>query len=200
MKKIIIATRNKGKIREFRDFFQTFHIEVRSLLDFNDELPEIEETGDTFEQNAAIKAERIAEYLKQPVLADDSGLVVDALHGEPGIYSARYAGEGSTDEENYQKLLKKMQHVPKDERTARFVCVLAIHIPEEETVFYEGYCEGEIAFAPSGENGFGYDPVFIPKGFDCTMAELSPEEKNKISHRKHAFDQLTNWEKLSPNN
>lgn len=189
MKEIIIATRNKGKIKEFSDFFEAYEINVKSLLDFED-VPEVEENGKSFEENAALKAEQIAHFLQHPVLADDSGLVVDYLDGEPGIYSARYAGVGSTDEENNQKLLKKLQNIPESKRSARFVCVLAISIPGENTVFFKGFCEGKIAFEPLGKNGFGYDPLFIPEGYEKTMAQLSPEEKNKISHRKNAFDRL----------
>ncbi|MCM3739929.1 XTP/dITP diphosphatase [Oceanobacillus luteolus] len=196
MKKILIATRNKGKVREFRDFFLKYDIEVESLLDIQQDLPEVEETGKTFEENAAIKAEQIAEILKVPVLADDSGLMVDALNGAPGIYSARYAGEGKSDEDNNRKLLKELYQVPKGERSARFVCVLAIAIPGEETTFYRGECEGEIGTEPKGINGFGYDPLFIPNDYEQTMAELDPSEKNKISHRSHAIRKLESWEKI----
>lgn len=196
MEKIMIASRNKGKIKEFTEFFRPYGIEVTSLVDF-ETIPDIEETGESFEENAKIKAEQVADIVRMPVLADDSGLTVDALDGAPGIYSARYAGEGSSDDENNEKLLEALRDVPKEKRTARFVCVLAISTPGEETVYYKGYCEGEIGFEAKGENGFGYDPVFIPKGYDRTMAELSSEEKNAISHRSQAFKQLERWEKIS---
>lgn|SRR5690625_992853 len=196
MEKIMIASRNKGKIKEFTEFFRPYGIEVTSLVDF-ETIPDIEETGESFEENAKIKAEQVADIVRMPVLADDSGLTVDALDGAPGIYSARYAGEGSSDDENNEKLLEALRDVPKEKRTARFVCVLAISTPGEETVYYKGYCEGEIAFEAKGENGFGYDPVFIAKGYDRTMAELSSEEKNAISHRRQAFKQLERWEKIS---
>ncbi|MCF3941913.1 XTP/dITP diphosphatase [Oceanobacillus alkalisoli] len=197
MKEIIIATRNQGKVKEFIDFFQPYGVNVQSLLDIAEQqLPDIEETGNSFAENAALKAEQIAEMLNRPVLADDSGLVVDALDGAPGIYSARYAGEDKSDEANNQKLLQKLQDVPQAERTARFVCVLAIAIPGEKTKFYEGTCEGEISVAPHGKNGFGYDPLFIPNGYQQTMAELSASEKNQISHRSNAIKQLENWDKL----
>jgi XTP/dITP diphosphohydrolase len=190
MKKIIIATKNKGKILEFRDFFRRFDIEVASLLDLESEMPDIAETGATFEENAAIKAEAIAALLNQPVLADDSGLMVDALNGEPGVYSARYAGEAKSDEANNEKLLKELENTVEDLRTAQFVCVLAIAKPGEETIFRTGYCNGKIGFFSKGNNGFGYDPLFIPNGFEQTMAELSPETKNKISHRSQAIGKL----------
>lgn len=197
MKEIIIATRNKGKVNEFIDFFKPYGIKVQSLLEIAEQLPDVEETGDSFAENATLKAEQIAELLNRPVLADDSGLVVDALHGAPGIYSARYAGEEKSDEANNQKLLKNLQEVPQDKRTARFVCVLAIAVPGEETTLYGGVCEGKIALNPKGTNGFGYDPLFIPNGYQQTMAELSSAEKNQISHRSNAIKQLKNWEKLT---
>jgi len=193
MKKILIATKNKGKINEFRDFFQQFDIEVESLLDLVSLIPDIAETGSTFEENAAIKAEETADLLNQPVLADDSGLMVDALNGEPGIYSARYAGEEKNDQENNKKLLKKMENTAENLRTASFVCVLAIAHPSKETIFRTGYCNGKIAFSPKGANGFGYDPLFIPDGYDLTMAELSPQTKSKISHRSQAIKKLEEW-------
>lgn len=196
MKEIIIATRNKGKVNEFINFFEPYGIKVQSLLEIAEQLPDIEETGASFEENATLKAEQIASLLNRPVLADDSGLVVDALHGAPGIYSARYAGEEKSDEANNQKLLNNLQGVPQDKRTARFVCVLAIAVPGEETMLYRGVCEGKITLHPKGTNGFGYDPLFIPHGYQQTMAELDATEKNQISHRSNAMKQLKNWEKL----
>lgn len=190
MEEIIIATRNAGKVKEFQVLFSKYKIKVTSLLDLEDDLPEVEETGNSFEENAALKAEQISSILKRPVLADDSGLMVDALNGDPGIYSARYAGEGKSDGANNKKILGEMQNIPAERRMAKFVCVLAIAAPGEETVFYKGHCEGRIAFSPSGVHGFGYDPIFIPKGYQKTMAELSPEEKNQISHRRNAIQQL----------
>jgi len=189
MNEIIIATRNQGKAREFKDFFAPYHITVKSLMDLED-LPDIAETGKTFEENAALKAEQIATLVNLPVLADDSGLIVDALDGRPGVYSARYAGEKKDDQANIDKVLTEMRNVPKESRTARFICVLAGAVPGRETIFCKGYCEGEIGFVQKGENGFGYDPIFIPEDYDETMAELSSDEKNNISHRKHAMQQL----------
>lgn len=190
MKEIVIATKNKGKAGEFRAFFKKLGITAKSLLDFDEELPDVEETGTTFEENAALKAEQMSVLLGIPVLADDSGLVVDALGGKPGVYSARYAHEQATDEENVLKLLKTMQGVPLEKRSGRFVSVLAIARPNEETIFAEGICEGAIGYSKQGIQGFGYDPIFIPKGYLVTMACLPLVEKNRISHRKHALDVL----------
>lgn len=190
MKHILIASRNKGKIEEFKKLFQKFNIPVESLYDLREDVPEVEETGTTFKENARLKAEQIAALLNRPVIADDSGLVIDALNGEPGVYSARYAGEKATDDENNEKVLNRLKQTPIDNRRARFVAVLALAIPNEETIFTEGICEGRIAFSPSGLNGFGYDPIFIPEGYDITFAELSNEEKNEISHRSDALKKL----------
>lgn len=193
MNSVFIATRNPGKLKDFEKLFSPYGIEVKSLLDKEVDLPDIEETGQTFEENAALKAEGIAAYLNIPVLADDSGLVVDALNGEPGIYSARYAGEEKNDLANTKKLLRELEGVPVPERTARFVCVVALARPGEKTVLKRGICEGRIAEEPKGSNGFGYDPVFCPAGREQTMGQLSSLEKNKISHRHHALVQLDSW-------
>ncbi|WP_080874210.1 XTP/dITP diphosphatase [Oceanobacillus timonensis] len=192
MKKIIIATKNKGKVKEFRAFFAPHNIEVVSLLDLEEDIPDIEETGESFVENAAIKAEQIANRFQQPALADDSGLIIDSLEGRPGIYSARYAGEPTDDQSNIDKILGEMKEVPNDARDARFICVLAISRPGEETMFVTGYCEGHIQTEQSGQNGFGYDPIFVPEGYEKTMAELDPAEKNQISHRNMAMHQLEN--------
>lgn len=193
MKEIIIATKNKGKAKEFIDFFSVYGVQARSLLDLAEKIPDVKETGSTFEENAALKSEEISSLLNVPVLADDSGLEVDALNGEPGIYSARYAGEIKDDALNIDKVLTNLIDVPLERRTARFICVLALTLPGEKTTLYKGVCEGSIATAPSGENGFGYDPIFIPRDFTNTMAELTPGQKSKISHRKNAIEQLNNW-------
>ncbi|OZU89797.1 non-canonical purine NTP pyrophosphatase [Virgibacillus indicus] len=193
MKQIIIATKNKGKAKEFKEFFAGYGIETKSLLDFEKEIQDIEETGSTFEENAALKAEQIRDLLSVPVLADDSGLIIDALNGRPGIFSARYAGEPKSDQANIKKVLAELKTVPEKVRTARFICVLAIAIPGEETIFRTGYCEGKIDFEVKGSNGFGYDPIFTPEGYSKTMAQLSPAEKNSISHRKQAIIQLEEW-------
>lgn len=190
MKEIVIATKNKGKAKEFKQFFETFGISAKSLLDFAETLPDIEETGTTFKKNAQLKAKGIADLLSIPVLADDSGLIIDALEGKPGVYSARFAGLHATDDENMEKVLTELENVEYKKRTARFISMLALHIPGEQTNYAEGYCEGHIAIAKHGARGFGYDPIFIPKGFIVTMATLSANEKNRISHRKHAIDAL----------
>lgn len=177
MKQIIIATKNRGKAKEFKEFFSQKNIEALSLLDIEKQLPDVDETGDTFEENASLKAEEISHILNKAVLSDDSGLVIDALDGRPGVYSARYAGEDKDDEENVKKVLKELENIPEHDRNARFVCVLAIARPEGQTKLVRGECEGKIALFPSGDNGFGYDPIFIPDGYQQTMAELEPEEK-----------------------
>lgn len=193
MKEMVIATKNKGKVKEFEALFERYGIKITSLLDINEPIPDIEETGTTFKENARLKAEGIAKVLNVPVVADDSGLAVDALEGRPGVYSARYAGEPTDDVKNYEKLLDELRDVPNEKRTARFICALALAIPGKETIFTEGTCEGTIAHEPKGTNGFGYDPVFIPEGYDCTMAQLEQSEKNRISHRYHALLQLEEW-------
>lgn len=197
MKKIIVATKNKGKAKEFKVFFRAYQIEALSLLDLPQHVEDVEETGSTFSENAALKSETISKLFQCPVIADDSGLIVDDLGGEPGIYSARYAGEDKDDQKNMDKLLGNLNQVSDAKRSARFVCVLALTIPGETTRFFTGYCEGKIAEKQSGSNGFGYDPIFIPEGYTKTMAELAPDEKNRISHRSKAFTQLREWTKLN---
>ncbi|MFB4166638.1 XTP/dITP diphosphatase [Virgibacillus sp. JSM 102003] len=193
MKEIIIATKNPGKAEEFKTFFAKFNIKAVSLLDLSQSINDIEETGVTFEENAAIKAEQIAKLMNKPVLADDSGLMIDALDGRPGIFSARYAGEPKDDNANIAKVLAELEDTKEPDRTARFVCVLAVASPDMDTVFKKGYCEGKISVSPKGSNGFGYDPIFIPKNCTKTMAELSSDEKNNISHRSNAIKQLEDW-------
>src|SRR5690625_2133830 len=197
MKQIIIATHNPGKAEEFKDLFSHYNIKAQSLLDIPANLPDIEETGHTFSENAALKAQGIASIVKQPVLADDSGLMIDALDGRPGIFSARYAGEDKNDEANIQKVLNELKGVNINNRTARFICVLALAHPNEETIFKTGYCEGTIGFTTVGTKGFGYDPIFIPKGHKRTMAEMSMTEKGRLSHRSAAMVQLETWLKGS---
>lgn len=193
MKEILIATKNKGKAKEFRSFFEAFNIRALSLLDLEQEIADVEETGDTFEANAALKAETISSLVNKTVIADDSGLVIDALNGKPGIHSARYAGENKSDEDNIDKVLRELQGIREADRTARFISVLAVATPGEETFFKQGVCEGYITDKRYGEEGFGYDPIFIPKGYNKTMAEMSAEEKNAISHRKNAMDALASF-------
>lgn len=190
MEQLIIASQNEGKIKEFRTLFQSLNIEVLSLNDVFTSIPEVVEDGDTFEANARKKAETILELVHRPVIADDSGLVIDALEGRPGVYSARYAGEPSDDRRNYEKVLKEMEGIPQEKRGARFVAVLALARPNEKTEFFHGTCEGSIAFEAKGSHGFGYDPIFLPQGESRTMAELSEEEKHAISHRGMALRKL----------
>ncbi|ELK47226.1 XTP/dITP diphosphatase [Halobacillus sp. ACCC02827] len=192
MKELLIATKNEGKAQEFRQMFSKYGISVKSLLDF-DYAPDIEETGTTFEENAIIKAEAMMKEWNIPVVSDDSGLEVDALDGEPGVYSARYAGLEKDDKKNMEKLLRELGDTPSHQRTARFVCAVAVARPGQDTFTKRGTCEGRIAESPQGTNGFGYDPVFIPENADRTMAQHTADEKNAISHRHHAIKQLEAW-------
>ncbi|EUJ27406.1 nucleoside-triphosphatase [Listeria floridensis FSL S10-1187] len=189
MRELVIATANKGKAMEYEQILGSHDIKILTLLDFP-EIGDIEETGTTFAENAAIKAETVAKLLNKTVLADDSGLVVDALDGAPGVYSARYAGEAHNDAKNNEKLLKELKDIPAEKRTARFHCTLAIATPDGALDYFDGECEGRIAEAPSGTNGFGYDPLFYLPNFGTTMANLTPEQKNKISHRGNAIKEL----------
>ncbi|MCF6289487.1 MAG: XTP/dITP diphosphatase [Desulfobacterales bacterium] len=184
---IVLATRNAGKVREFQELVKDFPVEIKSLRDFGP-IPEVEEDGKTFEENAYKKALFTARVLGLPAIADDSGLVVEALDGAPGVYSARYAGENATDRENAAKLLKVMKGVAN--RKAAFACVLSIAVPSGPALTYEGRCEGEILEAPRGENGFGYDPVFFYPPLGKTFAEIPMAEKNKVSHRGLALAEL----------
>lgn len=184
---LVLATRNKGKIAEFKTLFSGFPIEMKSLNDFGP-IPEVVEDGKTFEDNAYKKAHFTAKVLGFPALADDSGLVVEALRGQPGVFSARYAGEGAGDEANILKLLKAMEGV--SDRRAAFECVIAIAVPRGPALIYGGRCEGEIARDRTGKNGFGYDPVFFYQPLAKTFAEMSQEEKNLVSHRGKAMAKL----------
>lgn len=196
MQKVIVATKNPGKAKEFIRMFKPFGIEVKTLLDFP-EVEDIEETGQTFEENAILKAEAVCQQFGQMVIADDSGLIVDALDGRPGIYSARYAGEEKNDEANNDKLLHELKGVQEQDRTARFYCALAFALPGKSTITVNGICEGSILFERKGTNGFGYDPLFFVTRLQKSMAEITPEEKTKISHRAKALrkleDQLSQW-------
>ena len=189
MKEIIIATKNAGKAKEFEHIFKPYNVRVKSLLDF-EEMDDIVEDGKTFEENALIKARAIASQFNQMVLADDSGLEVDALDGRPGVYSARYAGEGRNDEDNILKVLHELEGVPTDERGAHFVCALAIVTPQGDEVVVRGTCEGRILTECLGTEGFGYDPIFYLPHLSKTMAQLPKSEKNVLSHRADAFVKL----------
>lgn len=164
MKEIIIATKNAGKAKEFEHIFKPYNVCVKSLLDF-EAIDDIVEDGETFEENALIKARAIAKQFNQMVLADDSGLEVDALNGRPGVYSARYAGEGRNDHENILKVLRELEGVSDNDRSARFVCALAIVAPNQEEVVVRGTCEGQILTECLGTEGFGYDPIFIYRNY-----------------------------------
>jgi XTP/dITP diphosphohydrolase len=183
--KLLIATRNAGKLRELVNLLGDVPFELVSLNDVGID-DEVEETGDTFEENAALKAETYARLSGLPTLADDSGLEVDALDGEPGVRSARYAGEYASDADRIAFLLRKLENVPQEQWSARFRCVIALSWPSEPTEFHPGACEGMIVPECRGSNGFGYDPVFQFPNMGQTMAELTSEEKNKISHRSIA--------------
>ncbi|WP_216828850.1 XTP/dITP diphosphatase [Alkalihalobacterium elongatum] len=189
MKEIIVATKNKGKVKEFEAILGQLGYKVSSLFDYP-EIPEVEETGTTFAENATLKARTIAKLFGKPVIADDSGLIVDALDGRPGVYSARYAGENKNDAENINKVLAEMREVPDQKRTARFHCTIALAYPDGRTECFEGNCEGKITEKPVGENGFGYDPIMYIKEKQKTMAQLTSEEKNAISHRAKALQHL----------
>lgn len=191
MKEILIATKNKGKVRDFEELFLPKGIQVVSLLDYP-EILDVEETGNTFRENAIIKAETIAKHLNLIVIADDSGLSIDALDGRPGVYSARYAGEAKDDNENINKVLTELSGIPMDKRSAQFHCALALTFPgiEFKTIVVEGTCKGKITETPIGEHGFGYDPIFFVKEKQKTMAQLTKAEKNEISHRRNALELL----------
>ena len=184
---LVIATRNKNKLREFKEILKDLQLEIRSLDDFGP-TPEAIEDGDTFDENAYKKALHTAKVLGLPAIADDSGLVVEGLEGDPGVYSARYAGENATDDENLQKLLKELQGI--ENRQAYFQCVLSIAVPSGPALTYEGRCDGIIIDEKRGHNGFGYDPVFYFEEFGKTFAELTMKEKNKVSHRGKALTEV----------
>lgn len=187
---ILVASSNQGKIKEIKDKLKEYNFKIFGLNKFPD-LVELEEDGSSFEENALKKARTRARETGFLTLADDSGLEVDFLGGEPGIYSARYAGLKATDEANNQKLRTVLANVPRSERTARFRCVMAFVDPENgEEIVTEGRCEGAIVLEPRGKNGFGYDPLFYVPEYDKTMAELPLEIKNNISHRARALNKM----------
>jgi len=180
----VLATANPGKIREMREIFAGSGIETATRLELGIDV-EVEETGSTFIENALLKAKAICGASGLPAIADDSGLMVDALGGAPGVYSSSYGGDGLDGAERYRYLLENMRGV--EDRSAKFVCTIACAFPDGSIVTAAGECRGAIAKAPRGAGGFGYDPVFLVHGKDRTMAELAPDEKNKVSHRGEAI-------------
>jgi len=187
MRKIIFATKNGGKFREVKKLFDSTDIELISLKDF-DNIPDIDENGNTFIENATIKAMEIYKIFKRPVIADDSGLSVEALNGAPGVVSARYAGEDASDKENNFKLLKELEKFEEPYK-AKFVCA-SVYYNGKELISACGEMHGKIIKEARGSNGFGYDPLFVPDGYILTNGELELSEKNKISHRAKAFNEL----------
>lgn len=190
--KLIIASNNQGKIREIKNLLTDTDLEIQSMKEagYTQDIPE---DGDTFYQNALLKARALrASYPDAYILADDSGLEVDALQGAPGVYSARYAGPDSTQEQLINKLLRELEKVPFSQRTARFVCMMILLTPQDHIHSAQGICHGSIAFAPRGIQGFGYDPVFLPTSFQFsrTFAEIEIDDKNQISHRARALRQI----------
>lgn len=190
MHKIVIASNNAGKLREIRAILAPFGIEAISQKEAGFSA-DVEETGTTFEENALLKAKAVYTALHCPVIADDSGLMVDALDGAPGVYSHRFAGENATDQDRNDVLIQRLDGVSAEKRTARFVCVLCYCDADGNPQFFKGVCEGRIGTTPQGENGFGYDPLFCCYG--KTMAQMTDDEKNKISHRANALQQLEEY-------
>ncbi|HHB92284.1 MAG TPA: RdgB/HAM1 family non-canonical purine NTP pyrophosphatase [Thioploca sp.] len=190
MKKIIIASGNKGKLREFNQILQKFAFEVIPQSQY--QVPEVAETGLTFVENALIKARNAAQYTGFPAISDDSGIEIDALGGSPGIYSARFAGENATDDDNNKLLVKKLTNIAEEKRTARYHCVIVYmqHANDPMPLICQGSWEGIILLKPRGQNGFGYDPFFYLPTHNCTAAELLPEVKNQLSHRGQALRTL----------
>ena len=192
LKKIVIASHNQGKVAEIREMLAPFEVEVVSADDLS--LPDVEETGTTFEENARLKAETLARISGLPCLGDDSGLCVNALDGRPGVYSARYAPKDADGKRNFDKAMDKLigelNEKQAEDWSAHFSCVLALAVPGQKTRVFEGRVDGRIVPEKSGDKGFGFDPVFMPEGFDKTFANFTPEEKAKVSHRGRAFVKL----------
>jgi XTP/dITP diphosphohydrolase len=188
-RKLLLATRNKGKVVEFRrilDALAPGEIELVGLDQFPD-LHDVDETGTTFQENALLKAREMSEATGLPAIADDSGLCVDALNGDPGIFSARWAGKHGDDRANLEKVLEQLKDVPDSQRSAYFTCVAALHLPNGSTHCEEGRFHGWILHSPVGENGFGYDPIFRPDGLTISSAQMSAEDKDSMSHRGKAL-------------
>lgn len=187
---IVAASKNKHKIEEIEAITKKYGMEVVARDEAGVPDVEIEEDGTTFEENSLKKAKGILELCGKPTIADDSGLMVDYLGGAPGVYSARFAGEDATDAKNNEKLLRMLKDVTRRERTAKFVSVITLAFPDGEVLVARGECHGIIIEEEIGENGFGYDPLFVPDGFNKTFAQLTAEEKNEISHRANALREL----------
>jgi XTP/dITP diphosphohydrolase len=196
MKQLLVATRNKGKMKEIASYMDGL-VEQLLCLDDLPELPETIEDGNSFAENALKKAREACVFSGLPTIADDSGLAVDALHGQPGVFSARYGGEPSDDQANNSKLLQELEGIPAEKRTAAFVCTLAFVHPNGSEHLFEGRISGNILEAPQGKGGFGYDPLLLIPEQNKTMAELSVETKNSISHRGQALRAFTHWLKGS---
>ena len=188
--RIAVASRNPHKLREIARICAGWPVEWVTVRDDPQRFPEVEETGDTYLENASLKARAVAAALDLPALADDSGIEVDALGGAPGPRSARYAGEDATDEQNLHQLIRSLKGVPAGGRTARYRCVAVLASPDGGPIHAEAECEGTLIRAPRGVAGFGYDPIFVPAGWDQTMAELTDDQKDRISHRGRAFRAL----------
>lgn len=183
--KLLVATHNLGKIREYRELLAGLPADLVFPAELGLDV-QVVESGDSFEENAVLKAKAFLQASGLLTLADDSGLEVDALGGAPGVRTARYAGQGASDADRYRLLLSNLENTPQEKRTARFRCVVAVAVPDDQLHTAEGCCEGIITFAPSGEHGFGYDPVFYVPDYGRTMAELDPVIKNQVSHRARA--------------
>jgi len=192
MQKIVLASNNKGKLREFGEMLSTLNMEVVPQAAFK--IEDADETGLTFVENAIIKARHASAIAGLPAIADDSGLEVDFLNGAPGIYSSRYSGTDATDEKNLLKLLEALKDVPEEKRTARFQCLLVYmrHAEDPTPLICQGTWEGVISTEPHGENGFGYDPIFYVPKYKCSSAQLSADKKNTLSHRGQALEKLLN--------
>ena len=186
MKKFVVATKNQGKLKEIQEILAKLPFRVVSMVD-EGITEDIEENGTTFEENALIKAREVHKMTGEIVMADDSGLEVDYLDGAPGVYSSRFAGENASDEDRNNKLLELLKDVAYEDREARFVCVIAVVLPDGDEFTVRGTCEGYIGFKPEGKNGFGYDPLFYVPEFNITTAQMEPEQKHKISHRGKAL-------------
>lgn len=192
IKELVTATRNRKKVEEIMRIMRGTLITIYSLDDFPG-CPDVEEDQDTFEGNAIKKAVAVARHTGKPAISDDSGLEVFALNGAPGVFSARYSGSAADDRKNREKVLLEMHEVEKDKRGARFVCSVALAFPDGKVETFEGFVEGTIGTQPRGTSGFGYDPVFYPVGHDRTFAEMSPDEKDALSHRGMALRKLRKY-------